>query len=275
MARQTDTRQRVREAAAQLAQEGVSPTFTLVRKILGGGSPNTITDELKRWKEDHKEAHFESKRTQTGIADAMEGLGFGELSALLRSATATISELAEAQVRSNQELHMLASQQSKLEPLVTQLKELAGVYQQEKTWMREEVQKINDRYEGVQRYMLMAIEDARQAASRWKLEAEENKAKEEAWRTSAMAQIYALQEENANLKGKLEERALLPEKASFNVETPPFGQKSDHNAIPSGDYVIKIYEPNIKEELTAPFERYTSQGSALLKKRYEDYVVKS
>lgn len=50
MPRKTGTRIRVRELAEQLHRGGTEPTVRLLRDLLGGGSPNTIVDELRRWR---------------------------------------------------------------------------------------------------------------------------------------------------------------------------------------------------------------------------------
>lgn len=205
MARITDTRARVREIADKIAAEGGQPTPTLVRQLLGKGSPNTIVAELKAWAAERPVLRpAETPTGAMGTAHALERFGLEELAQLLRQMMVAQSSMVET-VSHTRELSekALASSEALIQ-LSDTCAQLAGQLKHDRAWMEEELNKVNERYEGVQRYMMMSIDNAREEARTWKQEA--TKAKEDltAWKDAARRRDLALQEEIAHLKGKLE-----------------------------------------------------------------------
>ena len=99
MGRITDTRSKVREAAAIPLSRGVTPTPTKVRELIGGGSPNVIVDELRKLREAPAEGAGaqEAKRAPAGalanLPEALKGLGQEQLAEHLQQAQALQMQL--------------------------------------------------------------------------------------------------------------------------------------------------------------------------------------
>ncbi|MBS0455975.1 MAG: DNA-binding protein [Proteobacteria bacterium] len=77
MSRSSDTRQRTREAAAQLAADGKRPhdiTVDLIYAAIQQGSRTTINDELKAWKDDKAKVDTLGADLPPAVADAMRSL---------------------------------------------------------------------------------------------------------------------------------------------------------------------------------------------------------
>lgn len=103
MSRVSDTRQRTREAAAALVNEGKRPhelTVDLIYAAIRQGSRTTINDELKLWKDERTKADALGANLPSAIADAMRSLWaaaveqgeqvFGEQRQTLESDLATL-----------------------------------------------------------------------------------------------------------------------------------------------------------------------------------------
>lgn len=89
--------------------------------------------------------------------------------------------------------------------LHTEASGLAQVILAERQSKEEELQKLGQRFEAVQRVMLLSIEEARAETRRWKEEYLKVKEELSTWRTAVQAQNNALSLECASLKGRLEE----------------------------------------------------------------------
>lgn len=77
MGRTSDTRQRTREAAADLVIQGRRPhgiTVDLIYAAIGQGSRTTINDELKRWKDEKARAEALEADLPPVVADGMRAL---------------------------------------------------------------------------------------------------------------------------------------------------------------------------------------------------------
>lgn len=77
MGRSSDTRQRTREAAAELVARGHNPyeiTVDLIYAAIGQGSRTTINDELKRWKDEKVRADALGADLPPVVADSMRSL---------------------------------------------------------------------------------------------------------------------------------------------------------------------------------------------------------
>jgi hypothetical protein len=77
MSRVSDTRQRTREAAAQLVGGGKRPheiTVDQIYAVIQQGSRTTINDELKQWKDERTKADALGADLPTAVADAMRVL---------------------------------------------------------------------------------------------------------------------------------------------------------------------------------------------------------
>lgn len=208
MARTTDTRTRVRELANRIHAEGGTPTPTLIREMLGSGSPNTIVSELRAWSADlSASGNSVPERAQKALTTTKvvaERLGLDELASLLSDVAATggalteqVKELLDAGAGLRQEKDSLSSLTALCAELVNQLRT-------DRAWMREELEKISHRFEGVQKHMLMNISTAREETIRWKEEAKFAKEEAQTWRHALLSKTDALQTENARLRGMLE-----------------------------------------------------------------------
>lgn len=66
------TVEKIHQVADQLVDQGINPTQTKVREVLGGGSYSTIGEALKSWKDEQKE--YEQFK-QTDMPDALKSEG--------------------------------------------------------------------------------------------------------------------------------------------------------------------------------------------------------
>lgn len=143
MARTTDTRARVRALAEQLAASGEEPSPTVIRRMLGRGSLETVVDELRRWREDTapiaQPSHGEPANAAPDLATpAHRPSGLAELLLPLQQAIESLNQrIADQDVR--------------------HAAETALAY---------------ERFAAVQKMAMVAIDEAREQARFWKQEAE-------------------------------------------------------------------------------------------------------
>lgn len=215
MGRTTDTRARTAEMADRIIEEGGVPTPTLVRQRLGGrGSPNTIVEALRDWRARRLNEPIGQFTAASGDSNAPRGGAIGvpcleargswpnnEERERERTTTAFMQATAEASL-------------SRLEQLEETCRALVQVLQDDRSAMRAELAKINDRFEAVQRRMLLAIDDAREDTRKWKETALATRDEAQTWKTMLEQRANASREEAAVLRGKL---AVFTE--YFNVET--------------------------------------------------------
>lgn len=169
MARQTSTRQRVRDLAAELAQGGVEPTPTEVRRRLGAGSFSTIVSELKALK----------------ASPALQE----------RSAPATLPR-APARLQAPSSTVEAAEPAMEAPPLLSKAQE--ELFQQ----VREGLAALATRLDGMQRHHLLQVNEAREQAATWKSRYLSAKQEFSVWRDSLQAQNLRLVEELAWLRGQ-------------------------------------------------------------------------
>lgn len=142
MSRTSQTRSRVRELAEELSLKGEEPTPTVILRLLGKGSPNTVVDELRKWREENarptQHADYLPRRTETATSSHPDPSLLREL---LEPVTAAIQALTQ---RLDEQDKSYAAQ-------------LALAY---------------DRFTAVQKMAMVAIDEAREQARFWKQEAE-------------------------------------------------------------------------------------------------------
>lgn len=207
MARVTDTRERVRDIAVQLSSQGVEPSPSLVRSLLGKGSPNTIVDELRAWKAERERSPLAAPSQAPAYAAplVLERAGLDEVARTLRAA----SEHALVQashLRDLNELRDLLSRSfSQQENLTHQLSQAVASVLAEREHYSRELVKMSERFDGMQKYMLRAIDDAREDTRVWKERARLAQEELVAWRTTVQQRIEMLREENGRLQGKLDQ----------------------------------------------------------------------
>lgn len=185
MPRVTNTRERVRALADELAARGEEPTPTVILRALGKGSPSTVVDELKKWRSTRSAQTSTPVRTavQSSLASdngpaalelgrnpkatPTEGVPGSCTTALLQELRATVAGLTEAVAGLGQEIK---EQDARYE------RGLALAY---------------ERLGGVQKMALMAIDEAREQARFWKEQAavakDDAKVKTEAYRQAMLA----------------------------------------------------------------------------------------
>ncbi|MNR71635.1 hypothetical protein D3C71_22660 [compost metagenome] len=229
MARVTDTRAQVRKLANQLAAAGTTPTPTLIKQMLGKGSPNTIVSELAAWRADRQRA-AEPQAPEVPVAEALGRLGAAEASELVRKAAEAAERLETAFSNLERLVPVLEAVPRRFDALAGVMDGLAAKLTADRAWMQAELDKAHARYEGVQRYAMQSIESAREETrvlrERLKEAGDGGFSKENAYRR----QVDELRLLVANLKGRLEERGL----PTADVAVPAALTEQDLNpAVPS------------------------------------------
>jgi hypothetical protein len=214
MTRSTDTRSKVRELADQISLNGGTPTPTLIRDMLGKGSPNTIVSELKAWQA--------SKGTEKQTTPTPARLPLGA------------TNQSHALVVLMDELRKSVAEVGALKTSLGQItKELSNVGKpSEGGAFGKEIKNIETRFEGVQRRMLIQVDEARGEAVKWKQRFLELREESGTWQTAMRQKLEKLAGDNAWLRGRLGEPpnyeaysgpALAPrtEKATGRTDTYP------------------------------------------------------
>jgi hypothetical protein len=209
----TDTRQRVRELAQKISEQGRAPTPTVVRRLLGGGSPNLIVDELRAWRKD--QAGLAKSPTQAaGGPPAYSTADLGQIKEDLAEVRQVLAALREDVRHATASRRTLTPERQCEEALSAtggadelgaqihaRLCELlAGCRAQ-----AEATENVAQRFDAVQRMTLMSVEEARAETRSWKERYHALQDEMRTWRTSLSAQNSALGLECAQLKGQLEE----------------------------------------------------------------------
>lgn len=229
MTRVTDTREAVRLTAALLVDEGLTPSPTLVRARLGRGSMNTIVDELRRWR-----AETSSPGPQgaaLALQPAAERVAQKPAQAsdeLVKAAQALSADALRQAALLDSILPLLMNIEARESAAVSALSSLnALVKEQEQRnlenlhTVRTELDKLNARFEGVQKHMLLQVSEARDVAASWKDRYMALKQETSVWRDTLQAQILALNQEVSYLRGKQglppASSSLRPQESSVRV----------------------------------------------------------
>ena len=190
MGRPSNTRELVRFYAEQFARDGIEPTPSNIRQKLQKGSPNTIVEELRAWKAD---------------------VGYGGL-ATTPSAGPNKGDMQLQLLQRIVDMHQLLEvlvQQSSEQPIenvyaqLTQLGEGLKTAGSGTTALDSAIRTIESRFEGVNKYMLMQVDEARRLATQWKDRYQTLKEESGQMQTVMRQKMDALLVENAWLKGKL------------------------------------------------------------------------
>ena len=108
MARIGITFEQVSAAADALRGEGMNPTIKAVRERLGTGSPNTIHEHLKKWREARPVAAVAAPELPASLASALA-------EEIARAAASARAEVQESLVQAQAELDELAASGQQLE----------------------------------------------------------------------------------------------------------------------------------------------------------------
>lgn len=216
LARSTDTRQRVREVADQLLSQGTEPTVGLVRGVLGRGSPNTIVEELRKW------------RDARGVDAVLPLRPAGQASPALTPAQNSSPFVAPAPVGLSEVLHALQVARELLDRQTSSIQKVEGLKQSllgvssvlrqnleqtallmaslesDRKMMVESLQAMQARYDGTQKHMLLSIEQAREEARLWKERARVAQEETTTWRMTIQQRIEMLLGEKGVLQGRLD-----------------------------------------------------------------------
>jgi hypothetical protein len=184
--RTSDTRARVRQVASELARQGIDPTYKRVADQLGRGSPNTIGDELRKWRSE--------QALPASVPEALPTPPNVHASAPTPVDAARLEEVALAIPALVCALTSTQKSLEHLEQSVVSLRDAFG----------KELDLVSSRFDAVQRRTLLMVDEARESARYWKEEAARAKTHgrdtEEGYRRA----MYAAQEQAARLAGQLE-----------------------------------------------------------------------
>jgi uncharacterized coiled-coil protein SlyX len=213
MARYTDTRSLVRRAAESLVDAGQVPSPGLVRALLGTGSMNTIVDELRKWRESSAPPaevaapERPPSRSSSSAQEALKTVGLAEVQSLLVS----LREVMAEQERTAAALSgRLVARETLDAQLQQSLRDVSGALLEAQTRnarsfaeVAESLEKVCSRFDGVQRYMLLQINEAREHASGWKDKHLASKRDFAVWRDTLQARVLELTERLARAQGAL------------------------------------------------------------------------
>lgn len=229
MSRATDTRQRVREIADQMVSKGQKPTPTTILAILGKGSPNTIVSELKAWnleKTDSSEP-LKSETAQKGPTEPGQAAANREPSN---------EETDFESVSLNPKLHAIFSQIESLSTQVSQLSSrIANIPAPQASPLdivESGMKAIEARFDGLNKYMLMQINEAREDSIRWRDKYRLVREELGQWQTVLRQKLDSVNTENAWLKGRLNENKGEPVSSELPPIKPPIAKPQMYSGHP-------------------------------------------
>lgn len=183
MSRSTETRRLVREAAELMAAKGVDPTPSRVRDAIGAGSPNTIVDELRKWRA--AQAAKVSRPPQPGICASiateaalmaptpLETPGAADVPVTSREfsvSAQTAKELLERQAAMHQTALGLAESVRGLERIAVRLLKQEELLKAMEARLQA-ADKAVTALEGMRVFAMRQIDDARSTSRYWEEEA--------------------------------------------------------------------------------------------------------
>jgi hypothetical protein len=210
MPRKTTTRAKVQELVREATAQGESLTVAQVRTKLGGGSPNVILEELSLWRkaveEGRAEQYFASTQNEKHATEEVISAS-GVLSAEI---IASIDDLLSERLSGLQEglvtalLNRLSA--TGIAPAVA----APSPSGPSNGAIEQQIKALGTQFDGMQRYMLMQISEARDEASRWKMKYQAARDELGTWRTTMEQRNQRLSEELQHAKGRLAERGTAP-----------------------------------------------------------------
>ena len=163
----SDPRPRIRQIISEFERAGRPLSVGTIRTAMKGGSPNIIAEELRLFRGTPEPRRQAASQPETPPPNVDETI------ALIASAARAASSLSEANesVRNS-----LSSVPLLVDTLKRQLQEMTSVREavskatesgdSARTWFASELSKIEARFEGVQKRMLLMVDDARSESSR-------------------------------------------------------------------------------------------------------------
>lgn len=202
MARTGITFEQVSAAADALRGEGMNPTIKAVRERLGTGSPNTIHEHLKKWREARPVAAVAAPELPVALAGALA-------EEIARAASAARAEVQESLVQAQSELDELAASGQQIEAERDDLAEQVAALTSERDTLAGRVAQLDTGLAAAQE----TIEREQKAAEQARIElATANVRAEQQVKTEA-AQLAELQKLRADLEA-LSKRTVTAEQES-------------------------------------------------------------
>jgi hypothetical protein len=201
VARLTNTRTNVREAAQRILESGGNPTPTVIRAMLGGkGSPNTIVQELRKFMGEQQAP----TAVQVSSVQAIERVGLKELAALLAETVVLNTGIQNSINELSMRMSAVSTTIAELEELKSIFVSLSNNLSLDKALISKELSGVAARFDSIQKIMLVGVDEAREAAKAWKQKYIVTRDDAETWRITMTQKLNKQQEELAYLKGKLE-----------------------------------------------------------------------
>lgn len=188
--------------------QGTTPTPKIVRDALGGGSPNIIVEVLAQLRNERQQV--ETGETgippeQKKVADALQSIGLHEATALIAEAASTAADMREAVATIPRLLDTIEKLLGEATSLRAAVEKAVTDATEARRWFEAEVTKVEARYSGVQKHMLLQIEDARASSVRLREELRQSQDDKGLRDNQYKMTINDLRNENARLTGVVEE----------------------------------------------------------------------
>ncbi len=176
MAHSSPTREAVRRTYKELTQAGQAPTAKAIRARIGRGSLTTIVDELRQLRESDPKPEA-VRNTGAGGTETDELIG--RLAQAVAALQSVVAQLSAAPAHAQGGRPSLANKED----------------------VSVGLERLGQRLDGMQRHMLIQVNEARELAARWKDRALQEKAGFAVWRDTLQSQNLMLAQQLAHLRG--------------------------------------------------------------------------
>lgn len=195
MGRKSETRERVREIADDLARQGIVPSSRKILELLGKGSLSTITDELEAWQRGPVSLPGAAAPAVTAADEDDKTATQGATgTAILDLLSGRLAELLAIAEKTQQELALVRAELGDL-----------------RTSHQEQLDTAYKRYEAVQRHALLQVDEARQTTAQLRERVKTLTSELDTREMAHSGKLQAAREENARLRGMLEAMGLSAE----------------------------------------------------------------
>jgi len=198
----SDTRARVRDIALKEFAAGRQPSVRGILRQLGRGSPNTVVDEIRKIKKEIESPDRHEDGQSTLLNLVIEKIDRIVANAGPKYATA-------AQVIQHK------SEMESEDGLRADVNALKHEVAKNRAWMKDEIDKAYERYEAVQKQMMLVADQARQQANYWRDLAKKEKEDSSAWIDALEKKVAILERKNSDLAAKAEALAAETEARPF------------------------------------------------------------
>lgn len=185
MVRKTETRALVAEMASRLAKKGQTPSIKLVRDALGGGSPNVIAEELRRWREQQSKPAAPTGSSPVSLQEPGEQFSPVQLLEALHLVRDLVRSQRSAEAEASSAREELVGTASLIADGLRSMQAMVASLESDRKATAERLERIEARYEGIRKHMLLAVDEAREEARMWKERAAQLQGEASTWRTAA------------------------------------------------------------------------------------------